>query len=119
MSIRSVSYATMWDPELLAWARRYATLHGLTVRAVLNAALAEYAARREQTKAPPAPQLHFRRGHPPSSTLERQRDLVRVDPRGRRWRRDDGRAVAAASQVDATADARTRSNRQGTRHLET
>jgi hypothetical protein len=81
-----MSYATMWDAELLAWARGYASRHNLTVRVVLNAALAEYAARRDQTDAPPAPQLHYRRGHPPASVSERQGRLLRVDSRGRRAR---------------------------------
>lgn len=83
----SVSYATTWDPALLNWARRYAVRTGLTIRAVLNAALAEYAARRDQTGASPLPQLHFRRGHPPAALIERQHELLRVDPRGRRARR--------------------------------
>lgn len=82
---RGVSYATVWDPDLLAWARAYAARHALTVRAVLTA-LAEYAARRDQTGASPAPQLHYRRGHPPASVLERQVGLLRVDPRGRKLR---------------------------------
>lgn len=79
-----VPYATRWDPELLRWVRTYASRQRLTVRVVLNAALAEYAARREQTNASPAPQLHYRRGHPPSSLVERQNILLQVDPRGRR-----------------------------------
>lgn len=83
---RHVSYATRWDFDLLSWARAYAARHGLTVRAVLNAALAEYAARREQTAAPAAPQLHYRRGHPPASVLKRQALILKVDPRGRRSR---------------------------------
>lgn len=82
----TLSYATRWDPELLRWVRTYASRHQLTIRVVLNAALAEYAARREQTDAPPAPKLHYRRGHPPASVLERQADLLRADPRGRRSR---------------------------------
>lgn len=102
MTVHSISYATRYEPDLLRWARAYAARNGLTVRAVLNAALAEYAARRDQTGASPLPQLHFRRGHPSAPTIERQRALMRVDPRGRRSRSNwDSRA--RPSQAPTTA----------------
>lgn len=81
---RATSYATRWEPDLLQWVRAYARQHGLTVRVVLNAAVAEYAARRDQTSAGPEPQLHHTRGHPPANVRDRQGRLMRVDPRGRR-----------------------------------
>lgn len=83
-----LSYTTEWDAALIEWARAYAVRNGLTVRAVLNAALAEYAAVRDQTDASPAPHLHHRRGHPSAATVQRQQEILRVDPRGRRCRID-------------------------------
>lgn len=68
------------------WARDYARAHGLNLRSVLNAALAEYAARRQQTPMGPAPQLQFRRGHPSAELTRRQRALIAGSIRGRKLR---------------------------------
>lgn len=68
------------------WARAYALAHGLRLKSVLNAALAEYAARRQQTEAGPEPQLHYRRGHPSAELMGRQQQLMRGSRRGRKLR---------------------------------
>ena len=74
--------------ELLAWAREYALAHDLRLRAVLTAALAEYAAKREQrADVGPQPQLHYRRGHPPAGVEAQQRALLVASRRGRPLRR--------------------------------
>jgi hypothetical protein len=68
------------------WARGYAQAHKLSLRAVINSALAEYAARRQQTDTGPEPQLHFRRGHPSAEATRRQRELLAGSTRGRKLR---------------------------------
>lgn len=73
-----------YEAPTYAWARAYAQQHKLNLRAVLNAALAEYAARRQQTQAGPEPQLHYRRGHPSAEITRRQRALVVGSKRGRK-----------------------------------
>lgn len=68
------------------WARGYAQAHRLSLRAVINSALAEYAARRRQTDSGPQPKLHFQRGHPSAEITRRQRELTTGSTRGRKLR---------------------------------
>lgn len=75
-----------YDGTTYEWARAYARAHGLNLRSVLNAALAEYAARRQQTDTGPEPQLHYRRGHPSAELTRRQQQLMRGSRRGRKLR---------------------------------
>ena len=78
-----VAATTRFERELLDQARRFAIAHELSLRGVMSAALAEYLAKRERTHARPEPQLHFRRGHPPSHVAARQAHLITRSPRGR------------------------------------
>jgi hypothetical protein len=64
-------------------AHTYALAHGLSLNALLSMALAEYLAKRE-SGALPAPQLHYRKGHPPAELVRLQQELMRRDPRGRK-----------------------------------
>lgn len=66
--------------------RAYAQAHLLNLRSVLHAALADYAARRQQTDTGPEPQLHFRRGHPSAEVTRHQRELLAGSTRCRRLR---------------------------------
>ncbi len=75
-----------YDGITYGWTRAYARAHHLSLRTVLNAALAEYAARRQQTDTGPEPQLHFRRGHPPAELTRRQQQLLLGSRRGRKLR---------------------------------
>jgi hypothetical protein len=67
-------------------AHAYAIANGLSLNALLSMALAEYLAKRRTGGAGPAPQLHYRKGHPPADVVRLQQDLMHVDPRGRKMR---------------------------------
>lgn len=85
-SIGTTTATIEYDCITYEWAREYARTHGLNLRSVLNAALAEYAARRQQTQTGPEPQLHYGRGHPSAEITRRQRELVVGSKRGRKLR---------------------------------
>ncbi len=65
-------------------AHDYALEHGLSLNVLLSVALAEYLAKRRRGDAGPAPQLHYRKGHPPAELVQEQQQLMHVDPRGRK-----------------------------------
>ena len=65
-------------------AHRYAIDQGLSLNVLLSVALAEYLAKRRRGDAGPAPQLHYRKGHPPAELVQEQQQLMHVDPRGRK-----------------------------------
>lgn len=65
-------------------AHDYALEHGLSLNVLLSVALAEYLAKRRRGDAGPAPQLHYRKGHPPAALVQEQQQLMHVDPRGRK-----------------------------------
>ena len=81
------AYSGAFDQEVLERARSYAVEHRLSLQAVMNAAVAEYCAKREDAATGPAPQLHYRRGSPPRAVLQRAQALLLRDPRGRKMSR--------------------------------
>lgn len=87
MSREVVAYTSRYERELLQSARVFALRAGVTVKVVLNSALAEYLARREQTGAGAIPNLQYGRGQPSRAVRAPQAQLLHVDPRGRRVRR--------------------------------
>ncbi len=82
--------------EMADAARIYARAHGLSMKVVLAAALAEYLARRADHTVGPAPQLHYRRGRPTAQLIAFQARLMHVDHRGRKIL-----AVGASSEKGA------------------
>lgn len=76
--------STRYAPELADAAREYARSHRLSLQVVLAAALAEYLARRADTRVAPAPQLHWRRGRPSGKLIDFQARLMKMDGRGRK-----------------------------------
>lgn len=77
-----------YPAHLLKWARKYALAHKLRLRAVLAAALGEYAAKRKQRpEVGPEPQLHYQRGHPSAAVEAEQQALLSASTRGRSLRR--------------------------------
>lgn len=99
-----------YPSHLMAWARHYALAHKLRLRAVLAAALGEYAAKRQQRpEVGPTPQLHYRRGHPTADVEAEQRALLSASPRGRplgrrRRSRSPQRPIRNPAADDPTAD---------------
>ncbi|HAF08825.1 MAG TPA: hypothetical protein DCK98_01925 [Chloroflexi bacterium] len=94
-------------PQTLADdAHGYALAHGLSLNVLLSAALAEYLAKRRERGVAPAPQLHYRKGHPPADLVKLQQDLMRVDPRGRKLRRLCSRPTSATDERSAAHDCR-------------
>lgn len=65
-------------------AHGYAVKHDLSLNVVLAVALAEYLAKRRAGDTTPAPQLHYRKGHPPAELVRLQQALMQRDPRGRK-----------------------------------
>jgi hypothetical protein len=76
-------------------AHDYALAHGLSLNALLSMALAEYLAKRRESGAVPAPQLHYRKGHPPAELVRLQQELMQRDPRGRKLTERCSRATSA------------------------
>jgi hypothetical protein len=85
-------------------AHGYAVAHGLSLNVLLSAALAEYLAKRREGGAAPAPQLHYRKGHPPADLVKLQQDLMHVDPRGRKLHRRCSRPTSATDGCSVTHD---------------
>jgi hypothetical protein len=98
----TLAYAGAFEADSLTWMRSYARRHRLSLRVVMNAAVAEYAARRTQSATGPEPQLKFTRGYPTRELMDRQRHLMRVDPRGRRLGRPDKGLRRARSATTTT-----------------
>jgi hypothetical protein len=79
-------------------AHRYALAHSLSLNALLSMALAEYLAKRRESGAVPAPQLHYRKGHPPADLVRLQQELMRRDPRGRKLTERCSRVTSCAGE---------------------
>jgi hypothetical protein len=88
-------------------AHGYAIKHRLSLNVVLSVALAEYLAKRRERDAGPAPQLHYRKGHPPAKLVQEQQQLMHVDPRGRKMA---DRCPRAPGEVPTTANPCTLQN---------
>jgi len=95
-----------YPAKLVEDSHYYAVRHSLSLNVVLCAALAEYLAKRQVGNPDPAPQLHYRRGRPPSSAVALQEELMRVDPRGRKLRQRSCRAKSTSYGSQSTRASR-------------
>lgn len=80
-------------------AHEYAIAHGLSLNALLSMALAEYLAKRRESGAAAAPQLHYRKGHPPAELVRLQQELMQRDPRGRKLTDRCSRVTSAGDEA--------------------
>lgn len=84
-SSKKVQMGGSYPESLVDDAHEYARRHRLHLNVVLAAAIAEYLAKRADSKGDnPAPQLHYRRGHESVESIRFREELMRVDPRGRK-----------------------------------